>query len=91
MELLTVRVGGSLTLCLLVGPLSSYWVASPTPNMRVCAESYCILHVQLIFLETWFSLNGNGGVDLGKRVWGDWEERMEGKLSTGWIESKAKE
>lgn len=31
------RGGGCLTLCLLLGPFSTYWIASSSLDMKICA------------------------------------------------------
>lgn len=50
--LLTAAMGVSLNLFPALGTFISYWVATPTLDMRVCAQAYCILcHVWLVSLR----------------------------------------
>lgn len=58
-------------------PFSAYWFASPSSDMIVCTQSYCIFqyhkicdhHVQSLqsLLSFFFFKGKEGGVDLGKR------------------------
>jgi hypothetical protein len=65
MGMLTIRTNGSLTLCLLLGLLSSSWVATSIFNMKVFASSYILFHlVSLLSLRRLsFLMRNRKGVD----------------------------
>jgi hypothetical protein len=67
----------SYSFCLLWGPLSSYWVASPSLNMRGSVSSYCNL-----ICHGCANPKGNGG--------GADEERGEedGEKERHWVERR---
>ena len=67
----TPNSGDGVSLTLLPALETSYWVASPTLDMRVCVWSYCILlcHVWLMSL--------GGLIFSGVRLEGEWIWRRE--------------